>query len=64
VGEWGSYQVVARGDTVEIIVNGKSMNKITGCNVSSGFIGIQSEGAEIELRKIHLEPLAAPTNNK
>lgn len=54
-GEWGVYQVVARGDTVEIIVNGQSMNKITGCNVSSGFIGLQSEGAEIEIRKVYLE---------
>lgn len=59
VGEWGVYQVVVRGDTVEIIVNGQSMNKITGCNVSSGFIGLQSEGAEIEVRKVYLEPLAA-----
>jgi hypothetical protein len=64
VGEWGSYQIIARGDTVEIIVNGKPMNKITGCNVSSGFIGIQSEGAEIELRKIRLEPLAAANVNQ
>lgn len=64
VGDWGSYQIIARGDTVEIMVNGKSMNKITGCNVSTGFIGIQSEGAELELRKIHLEPLAAPIKKK
>ena len=56
-GEWGVYQVIAKGNTVEIIVNGKSMNKITGCNVSSGFIGLQSEGAEIEVRKVELEPL-------
>ena len=45
-GEWDAYQAIASGDTVEIIVNGKSMNKIPGCNVSSGFIGIQNEGAE------------------
>jgi hypothetical protein len=57
VGEWGTYQVIASGDTVEIIVNGKSMNKITGCNLSSGGIGIQSEGGDIEVRKIFLEPL-------
>lgn len=56
-GEWGEYQVIASGDAVEILVNGKSMNKITGCNVTAGFIGIQSEGAEIEVRKVYLEPL-------
>jgi len=60
VGEWNIYQVIASGDTVQIIVNGKSMNRITGCNVSAGFIGFQSEGAEIEVRKVQLEPLAAP----
>jgi hypothetical protein len=57
IGEWNTYQITASGDTVESIVNGKSMNKITGCNVSSGFIGIQSEGADIEVRKIFLDPL-------
>ena len=57
VGEWNAYEIIANGDSVETIVNGKSMNKISGCNVSSGFIGIQSEGAEIEVRKIQLSPL-------
>jgi Domain of Unknown Function (DUF1080) len=57
VGEWNTYQTVCRGDTVEIIVNAKSMNKITGLNLSSGFIGLQSEGAEFEVRKVYLEPL-------
>lgn len=57
LGEWNTYQTICAGDTVEILVNGKAMNKVTGCNVSSGFIGIQSEGAEIEVRKIFLEPL-------
>ncbi len=56
-GEWGVCQVVAKGNTVEITVNGKLMNKIMGCNLSSGFIGLQSEGAEIEVRKVTLEPL-------
>ena len=57
VGEWNTYQIIARGKTVETIVNGRPMNKIADCSVASGFIGIQSEGAEIEIRKIQLEPL-------
>lgn len=64
VGEWGTYQVVARGDTVEIIVNGRDMNKISGCDVTAGFIGIQSEGAEIEVRKIYLESLPASAGSR
>ena len=59
VGEWNTCQIIANGDTVEFTVNGRAMNKITGCNVSSGFIGFQSEGAEIEVRKVFLEPLSA-----
>jgi hypothetical protein len=57
VGEWNTYQVICKGNSVEIVVNGKSMNKITDCNVSSGFIGLQSEGAELEIRSIAVEPL-------
>ena len=58
IGKWNTYQVITSGDIVEIIVNGKSMNKITGANPTTGFIGIQSEGAEIEVRKIYLQPKA------
>jgi hypothetical protein len=57
LGEWNTYQVICRGNSVEIVVNGKSMNKITDCNVSSGFIGLQSEGAELEIRSVVVEPL-------
>ncbi len=56
VGEWNVYDIIVSGDSLEAIVNGKSMNKISGCNVTSGFIGIQSEGAEIEVRKVRLTP--------
>lgn len=59
IGEWNACQVIASGDTVQYIVNGKAMNQITGCNVSAGFIGLQSEGAEIEVRKVQINPLAA-----
>lgn len=60
VGEWTTFQSVCRSNTVEIIVNGKSMNKITGVDVSAGYIGLQSEGAEMEVRKFFLEPLPNP----
>jgi hypothetical protein len=32
-------------------------NELTDCTVSSGFVGIQSEGADFEVRKICLESL-------
>jgi hypothetical protein len=33
------------------------MNHLTGCNFSSGYIAIQSEGGDIEVRRLTLEPL-------
>ncbi|MCX7048282.1 MAG: hypothetical protein NTX50_22705 [Candidatus Sumerlaeota bacterium] len=39
------------------LFNGKEMNKATACAPSSGFIGIQCEGADIEVRKVTLEPV-------
>jgi hypothetical protein len=57
VGEWTTFQCICRSNSVEIVVNGKSMNKITGGDVSSGYIGIQSEGGPFDLRKVTIEPL-------
>ena len=57
LGDWTTFTCICRSNTVEIVVNGKSMNKITGCNLSSGYIGIQSEGGPFDLRKVTLEPL-------
>ena len=46
-----------RATPSSFIVNGKLMNIATECNETSGMIGIQSEGTEIEVRKIYAEPL-------
>jgi hypothetical protein len=55
VGEWDTVQAVCQGNSVKAFVNGKLMNETTECTVSSGFIGIQSEGAELEIREMFLE---------
>jgi hypothetical protein len=57
VGEWNTNQIVCQGDTLGLSVNGKVMNEITGCNLTSGYIAIQSEGGDLEVRKLTLEPL-------
>jgi hypothetical protein len=57
LGEWNTYQVVCKDDTVTIIINGTEMNKVTGCNIKEGQIGLQSEGGAIEVRKVTIEPL-------
>ena len=57
VGEWNTNVTVCAGNDVKAIINGKKLNEITDCTVSSGFIGIQSEGADIEIRRMSLESL-------
>jgi hypothetical protein len=57
VGEWNTNTTVCAGNDVKAIINGKLLNEITECTVSSGFIGIQSEGADFEIRKMILTPL-------
>ena len=56
VGEWDTNVTVCTGNHVQAVINGRLMNEISECTVSAGFIGIQSEGAEIEIRRIHLDP--------
>jgi hypothetical protein len=56
VGEWNTNVTICAGNTVSAIINGKSLNKISECTISNGFVGIQSEGADFEIRKMYLEP--------
>lgn len=56
-GEWNTFVIECSGDSIKLWTNGRLMNQITGCSVSSGAIGIQAEGGEIEVRKIFVEPL-------
>jgi hypothetical protein len=55
-GEWNTYEIVCNGNNVTLSVNGKLMNEVHECNLTSGAICIQSEGGEFEVRKITLEP--------
>jgi Domain of Unknown Function (DUF1080) len=57
VGEWNKAETVCRDGMVESFINGKFMNQITDCTINSGFIGIQSEGGDIEIRSIYFSPL-------
>jgi Domain of Unknown Function (DUF1080) len=57
IGEWNTNTTVCAGNNLEAVINGKSLNKISECTISSGYIGIQSEGAEIEISKMFVKPL-------
>jgi len=56
VGQWNTNVTICVGNTVKAVINGKALNQITECTVSNGFVGIQSEGADFEIRKISLQP--------
>ncbi len=55
-GEWNVFEAVCQGDTIRVSINGLLQNEATECNVTSGKICLQSEGAPIEFRHIALEP--------
>ncbi|HEY5469241.1 MAG TPA: DUF1080 domain-containing protein [Bacteroidales bacterium] len=53
-GEWNTMEVMCKGNTIEVIVNGVVQNKGTNLNVSKGSICLQSEGKDIEFRNVFL----------
>ena len=57
LGEWTRLEVIAHGDRVTNVVNGKVVNEGTRSSLTEGRILVQSEGAEIYFRRIDLEPL-------
>lgn len=57
VGEWNTYEVVAKGDTVVVSINGKRITTVTSHEYAKdGHIGFQSEGAEIHWKNIRIRP--------
>jgi hypothetical protein len=57
-GQWTRLEVIAQGDRLTYLVNGKVVNEGVRSSLTEGKILIQSEGAEIFFRRIDLEPLA------
>lgn len=57
VGEWNMMEVICKGNTIEVTVNGVLQNKGTNVSVTSGSICLQSEGKDIEFRNIFLTKL-------
>lgn len=55
-GQWNTYEIVCRGNTIRVFVNGVLQNEATETTVSSGKICLQSEGKPVEFRNIYVEP--------
>lgn len=56
-GEWNRLEVIAKGDTLQYFVNGAMVNEAFDCKPSVGKILLQTEGAEMIVRRYELYPL-------
>jgi hypothetical protein len=59
VGKWNKIECVAVGDKIDIFLNGVLVNQAYRVKPTRGKIQIQSEGAEMFVRKVELAPLAS-----
>lgn len=59
IGEWNTLECIADGNTITVILNGVVVNRAIDCKPTRGRIQVQAEGAEIFLRRLELQPLAA-----
>ena len=57
VGQWNRMECVAKGDQLSLFLNGVLVNQALAVKPSKGRIQIQSEGAELFVRKVELRPL-------
>ena len=56
-GEWNNADIICKGGSITVYINGALQNKGTGSKHKSGFIALQSEGGEIHFRNVRLTPL-------
>ena len=57
LGEWNTYEITCRADTIEVFINGVKQNRVEKLPVSAGAIALQMEGFPIEFRNVWLESL-------
>jgi hypothetical protein len=57
LGEWNTYEITCRADTIEVFVNGVRQNFVAKLPVATGAIALQLEGHPVEFRTVRLEPL-------
>jgi 3-keto-disaccharide hydrolase len=57
LGEWNSMVIEAVGRAIRVWVNGDLVNDGSDATVDQGRIALQSEGSEVEFRKVVLTPI-------
>lgn len=58
VGEWNRIEAICAGRTLTYLLNGVKVNAATDASLTEGRLLIQTEGAELFVRRIELHPLA------
>jgi hypothetical protein len=56
-GEWNSFDITCKGNTVEIKVNGLLQTTATDCTLTKGAIALQAEGCKIQFRNLWIEKI-------
>ncbi len=56
-GEWNSYDITCKVNTIEVKVNGVVQNIATNCSMTKGSIGLQAEGSKIQFRNLWIESI-------
>jgi hypothetical protein len=57
-GEWNKMNIFARGNTIEVFVNGQLVNKGWNASVGEGAICLQAERANAEFRTVRIRELS------
>jgi hypothetical protein len=57
IGEWNEMEVTCKGGDIVVVVNGMKVNVGKNCNLRSGRIALQSEGAEVHFKDIVIKSL-------
>jgi hypothetical protein len=56
-GEWNTYEIMAKGKTMTLWINGAVTATWNDCLVEKGMVGLEAEGFLIEFRNVKFKPL-------
>lgn len=57
--EWNHYRIVCTNGVIRLSVNGKEVSGGEDCNYRKGYLALESEGAPVEFRNMHIKELPA-----
>lgn len=57
LGEWNQMVIECLKDKIRVWVNGDLVNDGYNCTASSGQVALQSEGSEVEIRRMTIAPI-------